>query len=315
MDQQNLMAKSAWLYHVEGLTQAQIADRLGLTRRRVNEILADALREGVVTVSFNGQFADCVALESNLCDAYGLKDAVVVPTPVDTSQTHAVLGRGAAAYLNRFILAHAPRSIGVGWGSTLRETAQYLSPTNLPDTEIHSMMGGLTHGSEINTFEIVRSFARVLNAQSRYFVAPIYAESATSREAIISQTVFQRMFRDICDVDLAYLSVGDISDRSLQVRYGLPPGVSADELAAKGAVGDLLGRYLSPDGREIDHPINSQVLSPEFEQFRAIRHRMIVGGGDYKIPIIRAVLAAGLATILVTDEINAKALLGKSRDR
>lgn len=34
MGQQKLMAKAAWLYHVEGLTQAEIGERMNLTRRR-----------------------------------------------------------------------------------------------------------------------------------------------------------------------------------------------------------------------------------------------------------------------------------------
>lgn len=111
------------------------------------------------------------------------------------------------------------------------------------------MMGGLTRGSEINTFEIVRGFAQVLGAQCRYFAAPIYAESPQSRETIISQSVFQRIFHRTYDVDVSYLSVGDVSRQSLQVRYGLPEGTDARDLIAAGAVGDLLGRYLDAEGQ------------------------------------------------------------------
>src|SRR5690242_14128969 len=39
MHQQQLMIRAAWLYHVEGLTQAEIGERMNLTRRRVNELL------------------------------------------------------------------------------------------------------------------------------------------------------------------------------------------------------------------------------------------------------------------------------------
>jgi len=43
MPYQQSMVRASWLYHVEGLTQAQIAERMLLTRRKVNELLAAAL--------------------------------------------------------------------------------------------------------------------------------------------------------------------------------------------------------------------------------------------------------------------------------
>ncbi len=49
-----------------------------------------------------------------------------------------------------------------------------------PEIDVRSMMGGLTRGSEINTFEIVRAFGQALKAQCHYFAAPIDAESPQS---------------------------------------------------------------------------------------------------------------------------------------
>lgn len=313
MEQTDLVTRAAWLYHMEGLTQAQIADRLNLTRRRVNEMLSTALRDGLVKVSFNGKLADCAALEIDLCSRFGLEDAIVVPTPAEPALLHEILGRAVAGYLDRFIPARDIRSLGVGWGSTLRETMQFMTPQARPAMEVHSMMGGLTQGAEINTFEIVRGFAKIFSANCRYFVAPIYAESPESRDAIISQTVFRRTFETICNVDLAYLSVGDVSNRSLQVRYGLPEGVAIDDLIANGAVGDLAGRFLDAGGQPLDHPINRQVLAPELDSLAKIRHRLLVGGGAHKIPIVSAVLKRSYATILAIDADSAKIVLDRDR--
>lgn len=310
MDLNDLIVRASWLYHVEGLTQAQIADRLHLTRRRVNEMLAQAHRDGVVKVSFNSKLADCVALEAELSQRFGLEDAIVVPTPEDASQIHKIMGRAVAAYLDRFIAAHNIRSFGVAWGSTLRETIQFMTPQPREDMEVHSMTGGLTQGTEINTFEIVRGFAQVFSAHCRYFVAPIYAESPESRDAIISQTVFRRTYETICNVDLAYFSVGDASNRSLQVRYGLPEGIGIEELKEHGAVGDLAGRFLNAEGKQLDHTINRQVLAPELTSLKTIRHRLIVGGGAHKIPIVTAILNGGYPTILAIDAESAKSILG-----
>ncbi|CAN7563647.1 sugar-binding transcriptional regulator [Neorhizobium sp. LjRoot104] len=309
MEYRELMVRAAWLYHVESLTQQQIAERMNITRRRVNEILSEALEAGVVRISFDSVLAESVELEAKLRKRFGLQDAVVVPTPTDPALLHAVLGRGAAGFLGRLVQTQKPASIGVGWGSTLRETIQHIPSLNEPQIKVRSMMGGLTQGSEINTFEIVRGFAQVLNAQCRYFVAPIYAESPESRDAIISQAVFQRTFRQICEVDVAYLSVGDVSQQSLQVRYGLPEGMNEQILRKAGAVGDLMGRYLDATGKEIDHPLNRQVLAPEMDDFRKIGCRIVASGGAHKRRILQAVAQSGLVNVLITDADSAKAML------
>ena len=309
MENRELMVRAAWLYYVESLTQQQIAERLNVTRRRVNEILSEALDTGMVRISFETAMAESVELESKLRKQFGLQDSVVMPSPHDPALLHSVLGRGAAGFLGRLILAQEPSSIGVGWGSTLRETIHHMSSLNYPDIKVRSMMGGLTHGSEINTFEIVRGFAQTLSAQCRYFAAPIYAESAESRDAIISQAVFQKAFKQICEVDVAYLSVGDVSQQSLQVRYGLPEGMNEKMLQKAGAVGDLMGRYLDASGKEVDHPLNRQVLAPELEDFRGIGCRIVASGGAHKHKILHAVASSGLINVLITDADSARAIL------
>ena len=79
-------------YHVEGLTQAQIGERMNLTRRRINELLAAALEQGVVRISFSSPLSENVELEGMLRDRFGLEDAVVAPSPADPAHMHAVIG-------------------------------------------------------------------------------------------------------------------------------------------------------------------------------------------------------------------------------
>jgi DNA-binding transcriptional regulator LsrR (DeoR family) len=304
------MARASWLYHVEGLTQAQIAERMFLTRRKVNELLAAALDTGVVRISFNSPLAENVELEARLRQLYGLQDVVIVPKPTDDAHLPVALGRATAMFLDHRIAAMEPASIGVGWGATLAQVTQHMSPTNAQSIKIRSMMGGLTRGSEINTFEIVRRFARALNAQCHYFAAPIYTDDAVSRDTIVSQAIFRDLLRDAAAVDISVLSVGDISSRSLQVRYGLPAGIDISDLIAAGAVGDLLGRYLDGEGRQIDHSLNRQVISPELEDYAGIPTRIITSGRIHKRNILRACLTAGLATVVITDDDTASWLLG-----
>ena len=73
--------RAAWLYFMEGLTQAEIARRLGTTRLRINRILVDARRNGLVGITLNSELASCVEVEQQLIRDFKLKAAIVVPTP------------------------------------------------------------------------------------------------------------------------------------------------------------------------------------------------------------------------------------------
>ena len=53
--------------------------------------------------------------------------------------------------------------------------------------------------------------------------------------------MFRETFQRLAAIDVALMSVGDLSRRSLLIRYGLPRDVTVDALRAAGAVGDIMG--------------------------------------------------------------------------
>ena len=69
----------AWLYYVEGLTQAEIAERLAVSRVKVVRDLQIGRQTGLVQIQISGRLASCVALERALERRFGLRQAVVVP--------------------------------------------------------------------------------------------------------------------------------------------------------------------------------------------------------------------------------------------
>lgn len=306
---EQLQVRVAWLYFMEGLTQGEIADRLGLTRLRANRLLGEARASGLVGITINSRLASCVALERRLVGDFGLKDAVILPTPDDAEQIPALLGRATGEYLSRYLEERPAKGLGVGWGATLRETIRHVKAMSLPDLTVNSMMGGLTHGSEINTFDIVADLARRVGAQCAYLAAPIYAGSPASRDTIMAQDVFRESFERVAGNDLAVLSIGDLSRRSLLIRYGLPADVNLEQLKQKGAVGDVMGTFLDARGQPIRHPINRRVIAPSIETLSKIGTVIVTSGGVNKAAILAAVLKTGLCSVLIADEASVNAAL------
>ncbi len=305
--------RAAWLYYMEGLTQADIADRLKMTRLRVNRLLVEARSSGLVNITINSRLESCVRLEQALLEEFGLKDAIVVPTPGDPEQISAQIGKAAGELISRIIDEHSSGIFGVGWGGTLRETIRHVRAGQYRGLTVTSMMGGLTYGIELNTFEIASRFARLWQAECHYLAAPIYAGTPQSRDTILAQDVFEAAFSRIRATDVAILSAGDLSERSLLVRYGLPREVGTKELAEHGAVGDLLGQFIDHRGEAIEHPINRRAIALPLDGLRRIPTVILASGGRNKAAVIAAALRGRLASVLITDEDAAAATLALHR--
>src|SRR3954471_23938310 len=120
-EDEQLGVRACWLYYMEGLTQAAIAERLGTSRLRVNRLLMEARASGLVGITINSPLASCVALEQRLVREHGLDQAVIIPSPVDHDAIPGVLGRATAELLSQLVERIPTGTVSVGWGATLRE--------------------------------------------------------------------------------------------------------------------------------------------------------------------------------------------------
>lgn len=306
---EQLHVRVAWLYHMEELTQGDIAAQLGLTRLRVNRILSECRSQGLVRVAITSRLQSCVALEQRLRAEFGLKDAVIVPTPQDPETVAAMVGLAAGEYLAQHLARATVQVFGVGWGNTLREAIRHIPQRDLPHVCVTSMMGGLTQGLDLNSFETAGELARRLNARCSYLAAPIYAGSAASRDTLMAQDVFAEVLARMAQVDLAFLSLGDLSPRSLLIRHGLPKDITVASLKAAGAVGDVLGQFLDARGMPIDHPINDRVIGLPSARLASVGTVVLAAGGRNKRHVIAAALRGSIPGVLVSDEDTARAAM------
>lgn len=308
-DEERFLVRVAWAYYVEGLTQAAAAERFGVTRLRVNKALGEVRRRGLVRISINSPYAPCAELESRLKTVFGLEDAHVAPRTERSGTEQLLVGTALGHFLSSYLANPEVRLFGMSWGGTLNLATRFMEPLIRPDLEIVSVMGGLSKGSEVNSFEITTRLAKLCNAQHSYLTAPLYAGSRESRDTICQLDVFRELLRKITAVDALAMAAGDISPRALLIRHGLPKGIDADELVACGAVGDILGYMFNAEGELIDHPINERIIGIDLKDLRQIHPVILAAGGAHKIPIIRAALRAKLVDILITEEDTARGLL------
>jgi DNA-binding transcriptional regulator LsrR (DeoR family) len=110
-------------------------------------------------------------------------------------------------------------------------------------------------------------------------------------------------------VDLALVSVGDVSEDATLFSEGLLPNSQLSSLIKAGAVGDVLCHFLDVEGRVIDHPVSRRVIAVGLDDLRRVPRIVIAAGGQRKVAAIGAALKAMDAKVLITDEAAARGLL------
>ena len=311
--EKQLATRAAWLYFIGNSTQAQIAKKLGLTRQRVNRLLAYAREQGLVQINVTGKLANCVALEHEMARTYELKEAVVVPSPADASQLRTVIAAAAGHYLSEQL--HDGMSLGVGWGRTLRLSLASVPRKTYRKLSVVSLIGGLTQSSAVNPHETASHLADIIGAECYYFAGPAYTDSAHSLDVLMKQPMLQDVLKRGQKVDLAFLSVGDITAQSTMAALNLITKEEMESLRAKGATGDVCSHWINVEGEMVDHPLNSRAVGLLPDDLRKIKDCILVSGGKAKVEVIHGALMAKLANRIVTDEQTARQLIAMAATR
>lgn len=299
----------AWMYYVEGLTQNEIADRLGIGRVTVVRNINEALKQREVKIWITGGVAECLDLEAQLKARFKLVDAVVVPEPAEAAHVGKSIGYAAGMYVTDQLTDNF--CLGVGWGATLHASLQTLSPKELNNVEVVSMLGGVVQARRFNPAEFAWQFANTVGADCFLLTAPAVVDSAATREALIERCGLSEVLSRVEKMDMALVSVGTMSNQSTSFRFGFMGEEDRQSLIAAGAVGDLLYNFFDAEGRVVDHPINGRVMSMPLDRLRKVPRRVMISGGNDKVDALLGGLKLSAANVLITNEGTAKALLAR----
>jgi len=302
MGEEELLARTAWFYYHDGLTQNEIGERLGLTRLKVSRLLEKGRQSGVIRVQINSRFEGCMALEDTLLQRFGLQHIRVLPTLVD-SPLSARLGIGAAHML--MTLLKPEQLLAVGFGETAMSTLQHLSGF-IASQKIRmvTLSGGVgPYMTGIGQLDAACGVSII--------PAPLRASSA-SVAAIFRQ---ERNVHDVmlaaCAADIAVVGIGSLNQRQRAtiLRSGYISEGEQLLFARKGAVGDILGYFLQRNGELADSMTIHELIAVAPDDLANIPTVLGVAGGIEKAEAIVAALKGKRINALVTEESTARAML------
>jgi len=311
LEDEQMMARAAWLYFVGGLNQEATANRLGITRARVNKLLSDARETGLVSITVNPADVGLLRVENALRDRFGLDFCICTPAlgmdqRADESSAmlrdfafHAV-GAASAGHLRGHLAITERAVIGTGWGRTLQQMTRRIAGINAPRARFISLMGSLTANSSYNPFEVVHAFARATGGKGFVLPVPFIADSSADRDVLLSQRTVQQALEIARSTTVAYISIGELTEGSLLRQQNMISAPELAELRAAGAVGDTNGIFFDSEGHAVDHPLNQRTIALGFDDLRGANVVALVAGAT-KVHAACAFLKSGIAKGLIVD--------------
>lgn len=304
----SMAARAAWLHYAGGLTQAEVAKRLGLTSLKAHRLITRANQDGLVKVYIDGEVSECVELESELSRRHGLTYCEVVPDFDQQDLPLRALGIAGAQFLKREIERGDNRLIGVGHGRTLAACVEYLPHMQAPDIRFVSLLGGLTRKFSANPHDVIHKLAERTRAEAYVIPVPFFANTVEDRTVLLGQKGVFEVFDLARRADLLVAGIGTADPDTHLVSTHMIEPAEIEEITRDGGAGELLGHFFDDDGRPIDTTLSNRTLSLSRDELKG-RNIVAIAGGKAKARAIRAVLASGLLRALITDERTARALV------
>ncbi|MGI9420757.1 MAG: sugar-binding transcriptional regulator [Geminicoccaceae bacterium] len=301
-------AKAAWLYFISGRTQEDIAKQLDLSRQAVQRLVSFAVSEKLIKFRMDHPIASCMVIADRIKDQYELEFCDVTPTALSSPASIAGVAVATALRMNKLLITKAPTIIAVGTGRTLSAAVEELDVLERPQHKIISLVGNMAADGRASPYEVAMRLADKMGAQRYPMPAPVLTETVEERKALQSQRSFAVLRELRAQARASFVGIGELTWQSPLHKDGFVNDTEIASLIEAGAVGEIVGWPFDEAGRPVATAIYNRVASLELER-PPKRLTVVVGCGPQKVEPLKAALAGGLMSALVTDEATASELL------
>lgn len=303
----SLAVRAAWMHHVGGMTQAQVAERLGVSGVKAHRLVARAVQMGAVRVTVEGDILRCLELEAALMRRFNLSACRVAPDLGEKGLPLRALGQAGAQMLVEEM--RASPTIGIGHGRTLGAVVGALPQENARDVRFVSLLGGLTRSFAANPDDVMHRLAQRTGAEAYVLPVPFFANSAADRDVLLGQRGIEDVVAMGLAADVMIAGIGTVQPDAQIIASRLVEPEEVSAVMEQGGQGELLGHFFDANGALVRTGLSERTLAPDVDRLRA-RRIVAIAGGDTKTEAMRAVLQSGLVAELVTEERSAARLLG-----
>lgn len=298
------------LYYMEGLTQAEIAQSLGLSTAKVNRLLQQAREQGYVNISIRTPFQQLFDLEARLKAVFGLQDAVVIPAVAESSVSPLnALGAVAASFLLDHL--HDNDVLAITPGTTVQAVAQAFEATRSYEVIVVPILGAIQGPIESDMNYLATTMAERLGGKAYQLHAPAFVETPQHCETLRSMGPVKGILDIARHAGIALLGIGTVdAEVSRFVQF---TALSAEDLKHIaddcGGVGEIGAYVYDIDGRPCAKEYADRVVGLRLDEIKGIPYRIGVAATAVKALPIYGALRGGYLHALITDETAARGVL------
>lgn len=302
-EQRREYVRIAYYYYKSNLTQEEIAEKLHISRQRINRILSQCLELGIVKISVQGDEQNYIEVEAQLEKKYGLR-AVRIAGEVSPSNVYSLLGAAAGKYVVDML--KDGDVLGFSRGRAMSALAENLPSAAFQNLTVTQLMGSWnSQQAGVNVDDIVRRTAASLGADTTMLYAPVVVNKKELRDSIMNEPYFQAAYRVLQSCTIAAVGIGEVNESNIPMIGEM----GYEQYRGKNAVGEVCAHFYDVDGRAVETELDERTIVIKLEHYMKIPIRIGVAGLPSKLPAIYGALKGGYINVLVTDLNTAEALL------
>jgi DNA-binding transcriptional regulator LsrR (DeoR family) len=312
--EEELTVRALWLAYIGKYTQDKIAQFLNISRPKVQRLIANGIAQEFVVVQICHEISTLIEIEEEVKSKFGIEHCQVVPRMPSKACAETYmesLGLAGSTYLFNLLSGPEKKTIGMGMGRTLSHVAKHFqkrTDTRLNNHKFVPLIGSFTKNSAMNPMNLMYLLGEKTKAETYFLPAPFFVDSVEERDILEKQRSVKNVLDLALKADHYFIGIGEMGPTSALLKYSLISKKLQNQLRSKGAVAEIVGKFINKKGELVDHPINQLSITIPIETLRKKRVVAVCSGLE-KVKAIQTVLKKKFLSGLITDEETAGHLL------
>jgi len=304
------LIKVAKLYYLGNLSQAQIADSMGISRPKVSRMLTQARVQNIIEFKIKDFPMMMEEMSEKIRAHFSLEKVFVVPSAITPEQSKNNAGKAANTYLNSIL--RSDLQIGLSWGTTLQSMIRMFElKKRVSNISVVQLAGGVhTRNIGLDSQKMVCTFAEKLDATYSLLQAPLVVTSPTVRNLLVNEPEVRNHFARFEHLDIALIGVGSMEpEEANPYKAGYITLEQSHLLANTGFATDICGNRIYLDGTIRQNLLTDRLISISPEQIKKVPLVVSLAvGAEKAIPVIAAAKGK-FVHVLIIDEVAALSIM------
>ncbi len=305
----DLLADVAEMYYINDESQADIAEKVGVTRSMISRMLTEARELGMVKIEIERAISQNQTLSKMLAKRFNLKHAIVVENNYGQPST-ANVGKLTAKLL--IDLLEPGDILGTTWGKHIGATVENLKlESPIPGIKVCQLMGAFrARTDEYDGLAIVYRMAERLGGDAFYLNSPLVIENEAAAVALRESESLLETLNMAKKSRIALMGVG-ATQHDFFPYFAMGNNFTQEIrfLRESGAIGDVCGTFFNIKGQVVSPQLQERIINIKIDDLMNVPIRIAIGAGFEKVLPFIGLLRGNFANIVVTDASTAQSIL------